>query len=1480
MLGSYQWNGSTRSPLRYGTAPYDDKTASIYQQYMQNADASTEALEATAYLGYWFNDKGNVYGKRDISAYLNIKSVYEAGTLEGLADEIANYAYYELSLPEDTSPAEMGEAFRDYVQYTLRCDGIAVEDTEFGGTSFVVFDSSQIKSADPVTYDDNGDVIPLSERFNSNSDDIRFQLRYQDDPNQISDRELLANALDTVAQNEVERDYLKRYRKQIDTLEQKQAQLNDLNARLNDLRADKASAKANRDLIICMENNVQTLENSIQRADKRLLDFEATKALKDVLAREKTAWKQSAKQRTDERVARLRAADKAKLQERVDAVRERTKATYERKLAETRQRDAVRAEKRLNKVVDKAAERLQRTEERFEKRIAGMKEAEKRTEYRKRILGDSATMREWLTAPTNKAHVPEFLRAPLGDFLESIDYSSATLLRGGEQTQNDQKLIAAMERMSAALEKVRSQKSGLSQAEEFQGYLDLPSGFEGGFNEIVSNIKAVLENQTGLTDTPLNRMNSEQLRNLSQAIRTLNTAVRQMNALVANSRYRTVKAASESTVEELAKLGERKRQSDLRNTLGNWIDWKSATPYYAFQRFGDGGKSIFSALQDGWDMLAYNVKDVLDFAESAYTPKQSRAWSREVHSIDLSNGNTVQMTTAQLMSLYCLSRRAQGLQHLQGGGIRIADFRSGRSTVTQAENYTLSTADIQRMIGMLNADQIAVADKLQAFMSSVCAEWGNQVSMQRFGYEAFTEENYFPIETDSNNRIAVDESARENDLFRLLNLSATKALVQNANNALVVRDIFDVFAAHTADMAKYNALALPILDTLKWYNYVEKSDAKNGQFTTQSVQKALEKAYGSEAKHYITEFLRDLNGKKEGGRNDGMINRMISNYKVAAVGANLRVGFLQITSMPRAAYVINPKYLAVGLAKNAGFKYSKIATDNVGISLWKSLGFYDTNVGRNIRDIIKNDTSVTDRVREASMTLAEKGDYWTMGTLYAAVEAEMKAKHGSIQKGTAQYDQMVNERMREIVYKTQVVDSTMTRSDIMRGKGIASVASAFMSEPTLTMNLLSESIYEARMKARAAGSKNVVKAIASNPKFYKALSVTALVCGCSALMEALFTAFRDDDEYETFSKKYRDALIGDVNEENTRWKNFQEVWNGSLADNLKLWNNVVFVKDISEALAGDSGDAAMWAAGFGDLYKGVTQLHKVCTGNSSNPAYGAIYTTLKGLSELSGLPASAATRDTIGVYNTIAGEMGWKRVQTYNDKASDAATAIIRADVGGNTQLANRYLKIAAQHGFTDEQLQNAMKNAVQKQYEGGRISEQKAKELLVTYGGKNDEKADEQIVKWQYEKETGLKYSEAKDDYLSGLLDDKTALRFLTEMKGEDKAKETLDRWQFEEANGADADYTKYWRMWAAFEAGSGTYDGTSFRTYAAQWAKTTDKKNIASAIAGRYKDEYLAIKGTAAGNRMLEKLLDLYVAIGYDRDYERDYITNKWVK
>lgn len=41
-------------------------------------------------------------------------------------------------------------------------------------TEYVVFSPNQIKLADPITYDDNNKIIPISKRFDSTTDDIRY----------------------------------------------------------------------------------------------------------------------------------------------------------------------------------------------------------------------------------------------------------------------------------------------------------------------------------------------------------------------------------------------------------------------------------------------------------------------------------------------------------------------------------------------------------------------------------------------------------------------------------------------------------------------------------------------------------------------------------------------------------------------------------------------------------------------------------------------------------------------------------------------------------------------------------------------------------------------------------------------------------------------------------------------------------------------------------------------------------------------------------------------------------------------------------------------------------------------------------------------------------------------------------------------------------------------------------------------------------
>jgi len=68
-------------------------------------------------------------------------------------------------------PPYGGKIFRAFLKIE---DGVDFDQTEKNGTRILgVTDPSRIKSADPVTYKNNK-PIPLSERFNPNTDDIRY----------------------------------------------------------------------------------------------------------------------------------------------------------------------------------------------------------------------------------------------------------------------------------------------------------------------------------------------------------------------------------------------------------------------------------------------------------------------------------------------------------------------------------------------------------------------------------------------------------------------------------------------------------------------------------------------------------------------------------------------------------------------------------------------------------------------------------------------------------------------------------------------------------------------------------------------------------------------------------------------------------------------------------------------------------------------------------------------------------------------------------------------------------------------------------------------------------------------------------------------------------------------------------------------------------------------------------------------------------
>ena len=1162
----------------------------------------------------------------------------------------------------------------------------------------------------------------------------------------MSDREILADAMLTVANGTVEAEIIGNYRKRIGKLEKLQEELEETNARIVELRQNATKATDSENLRRAhweaMEDaykRARELKKRITDADKVLISLEGAKVLRDM-------------------VANVR-----------DETRRKTAENVRTRAEERRKRD------------------VQHAREVGQQRIKNLHAQREFEKYRKQMLEDVTKLHKWIASPTSKGSAPEFLRKPLAEFVGMFNFDSETKLRGNGETYDDAKFERVLENLRSAVSQLADQQGSIDEeADAFMGYVDLPANFRQNFDANIASILESIEAGGKNKDTPINRMTAEQMKELATAFRILNHSIRKINSFISEGRGMSAKNAADETINDMNEMKARIKTNKALETLNSTFNWKNITPYYVFQRLGRGGAAMFERLQDRWDRMAENSAKVIEYARKVFEVKEREAWSREVSEVKLDSGETVQLTTAQKMSIYCLQKRQQAIGHLLGGGIRVADIEGkwGRKT-SQSDNYVLTVEDINRITRSLTSRQREVADKLQNFMNTVCAEWGNDISMKRFGFRQMTEMNYFPIETDANNRRSIDETKNgKTSMFRLLNMSSLKPLTPRANNAIVIHDVFDVFSDHASDMAKYNALALPILDFIKWYNHVEKSDIKDGdghvtgQIKTRSVQKALERVYGKDAKSYLITFIRDLNAEHDGGRNDGLFGGLISKAKSAAVGANLRVYSLQVTSLPRAAFAINGKYLIQGAAKLKSLNPVNAikgteAQDKVGILKWKSLGFYSTDIARSTREMVKGRSGFVGKLRDWQMAPAGWGDNWVSNIIYEAVKAEMKDKHGTITPGSATYNAMVNRRVREIVYKTQVVDSTMTRSELMRSKGLASMVTAFMSEPTLTVNMLNESIQKAvELGRKGADTREILRA--TGGLTVKAATVFVIGSFVTALMESAWDALRDDDEYETFREKFRAAMWGE------KWHE------GNFVQNLNPITMLPILNDAWSIMVEGYEDNSLMMQVFSQFRGFFDAIKSYRKGNTT--LYNVIYKGLQTVSSTSGVGVANATRDGVALYNTfLAPAWGTPKAQTKKDSTGTAAKALYAAAVSGDTERFDKLTESAARHDITAEDLENQYNNLISADYLSGDIDAAEAKRMIKMYGGKTSYQAQVMLDKLDYQKESGEKYTDIEKNYVSGKTaksDAKAALTKYGDLTASEADAKILT-WDYEKATG-----------------------------------------------------------------------------------------------
>ena len=976
-------------------------------------------------------------------------------------------------------------------------------------------------------------------------------------------------------------EYLNEYVERVKRLDLK-------NRRYEDAVSNLATAtdSGDKEKIALYKKRVENLEKTINQISSDLNAMEESKELKAIVRREKAATAEQYQDEIKEIVSFARKeakanSDWAEAEKKFALEYERAKHRHELELAQEEisktKRQAKEYERHAKKealanldwaeakerfavqwAVAKERHKAKQAVDEQRKRLSDYRDSLERNNRIDRIEAKVSLLGKKILANNKELHIPDELKEPILDFIEAIDYTSKKNRKGKGATVRELRLSELLSNARKEMMKhsLLDTKGGtvLFSADIWEQMDAMEKNLQGFRNEMSENV---------LLD-----MSTEQLRDLDFFLSSVTRALNSIERAFADSGKATVYAEGEAAYERLLGMKDQKQSdktAEERTTVSGLVKgftWGNMTPQTAFARLGKAGEAVYRSIVDGWGEFAFKSRQILDFAEQNWNAKQVKAWEDSEHEIEFEHDGKKEtgiINDTQLMYLYLVDKREQGQLHLDGLGIVLPEQGKSAKSRSIEFNYAQRQKLYDKYIPE-GSEQRKVADAIQRFFVETCAKWGNETSLALYGYTPFTDQNYVPLVTDTTTKGANAETSVIQGMYAILNMGFTKSLQANAKNPIVATNLFDVFANHTADMAKYNALGRPILDAVRFLNFNRvDTDPETGLpvRTNDTLRAEIDRVYGSKATKYFEQFLIDLNGSNKHQSDDmeSIASQLMQNFKVSAVSFSLKSISIQPTSYFRATKVLSVKSMSKALAllsnENGEIqvkkseKYRKLAQQYSGMAAWKALGYFDVNIGRSLTEQVKGTKTFRDKAIEQGTKGMAFMDEVTIGALYKACLIEVN--HSADAKGLSAEEirKKAGKLLDEVIVKTQVVDSTVTRSQNMRSKSFFTKSiSAFMSEPTVSFNLLMDAMYgytdslKNGMKMREAfraNKKNIGRSIATY----------ALTGVASALLEAVFGALRDDDD-EEFYKKYL------------------EVFPKSLYENLAVHTKIPYLSDADE----------------------------------------------------------------------------------------------------------------------------------------------------------------------------------------------------------------------------------------------------------------------------------------------------------------------------
>lgn len=907
----------------------------------------------------------------------------------------------------------------------------------------------------------------------------------------------------------------------------------------------------------------------------------------------------------------------------------------------------------LQKARTQQAEKLDALKDRYREKDATRREGQKRRELRAKITRHAKDLSKKLLRPTDAKHIPENMRSAVAAVLNSINQESAyTVDESGKRVYDGSGTPTQRTEAFRALQKQ---------------YQDILSGKEADGDDLVidpsllgtDGTDGLLGQVIGMKDKRLSELTREELGTMWKTIRAVEKSVSTAGKVLSKSKFETTKQMADAFKADV---------STRRKKLGNNTTISLETPYTFFAHYGETGKSIYRMLRNAQDSQELMARDIAEktrkvlgdeLGEAGFKDIAGKAihgdlkgalrdargsaigkWEAETHDITVANGGKLTLTTPQIMELYLLSKRKQALGHLLGGGViqpEIKSAETGRTKVPRGtQQVFLTDGDIERITGKLTDEQKRVADGLQDLTATTLAKYGNDASMQAYGYRKFTERNYWPIKS-AKEALHSNLEKDSGNVRSIKNIGMAQQVTPNANNAVELRSVFDTFADHASDMIDYAAWLAPMEDANRFFNFQYRNDA--GNKTGVSVKGLLDEKGGNGAQQYWQKLMGDIQngiGVKDFEPGTDKMGKFVGKFKGASVGANIRVVIQQPTAFFRAAAVLDPKDMAKGVTggvtKGSGWEK---ALEHSPIAMRKDVGSFDISSPYTLKDRFYGKEGVANKLNDLAGAAAGKADAATWGKLWNACEWQVKREKPDVRAGSNEFYSAVNDVFSDMIDQTQVVDGILQRSNIMRGKStLSQQATAFMGEPIMSLNVLMRSYDNFRYEENPAKRSKALKTLG---RAATALVVTNVM---NALAQSIVDGLRDDDRDKDYWEKFLSAFTGvEGDEKNALELIGNVVLNGNVGSNMNPVAQIPFAKDVLSLAQGyDVSRPDMEV--FSDLINAARAFVDSAGGDGKKTRKEVTLTLLAAASKMFGLPVANIKRDLMATLRTIAQASG------------------------------------------------------------------------------------------------------------------------------------------------------------------------------------------------------------------------------------------------